>query len=239
MAPAGGRSGATSEGWSTGLQTFHPMTTAKKRLMTGVTAAVAAVVVCWFLPPFRVVPLEVAQEQSARGAFRAAEFVEAFWHERLLTSVDRAVDVAALLEALDEDPAAARGRYGRTLGLSTTAYFFVSGVGRVVEVQRSAVVLALDEEATSPAVIIGTGPLFGNAVRDGSGLLDVSDFPNSQDFNAVSSEINRRIEEDVLPVLREEAAVGARVRFVGCVELAEATRDPRPLRVVPIVAEIL
>lgn len=43
-----------------------------------------------------------------------------------------------------------------------------------------------------------TGPVFGNVLRDGTGLLDVNDFPNSQDFNALSSEINRRVEEQVL-----------------------------------------
>ena len=33
-------------------------------------------------------------------------------------------------------------------------------------------------------MLIETGHIFGNAVRDGTGLLDVNDYPNSQEFNA-------------------------------------------------------
>jgi hypothetical protein len=39
-------------------------------------------------------------------------------------------------------------------------------------------------------------------------------------------------------VLRERAAVGARVRFVGCVEIANEDTDLDPLRVVPLIVEV-
>ena len=67
--------------------------------------------------------------------------------------------------------------------------------------------------------------------------MDVSDFPNSQDFNALSTEINCRVEERVLPVLKRKAAVGAAVRFVGCAEIADPETDVPPLRIVPVVIE--
>ncbi len=82
-----------------------------------------------------------------------------------------------------------------------------------------------------------TGNIFGNAVRDGTGLLNVNDFPNSQDFNALSSEINRRIEQQVLPALRKAAAVGATVRFAGCAEIVDEDTDLHPLRIVPFIVE--
>ena len=90
----------------------------------------------------------------------------------------------------------------------------------------------------SPAqVIIEIGPVFGNAIRDGSGLLDVSDFANAQDFNAISAEINRRVEEQVFPVLAANATVGATVHFVGGVDVADSEGAPSSLNLVPVIIE--
>ena len=87
------------------------------------------------------------------------------------------------------------------------------------------------------AIIIETGPVFGNAIRDGAGLLNVSDFANAQDFNALSAEINQRVERDVLPLLQANAVVGATVRFVGGVEVSDSAGAPATLVLVPVVIE--
>jgi predicted lipoprotein len=123
--------------------------------------------------------------------------------------------------------------------LGSVYYYFVAGAGRVVSVERDSVGLSLRDDQPEAQLSLATGNIFGNAVRDGTGLLDVNEFANSQDFNALSAEINRRIEEQVLPALRKRAAVGAQVRFVGCAEIVDEAADLHPLRVVPIVAEVL
>ena len=55
--------------------------------------------------------------------------------------------------------------------------------------------------------------------------------------NALSSEINLRIEQQVLPALRKQARVGATVRFVGCAEIVDEDTDLDPLRIVPFLVE--
>jgi predicted lipoprotein len=193
-------------------------------------------VVLYFLPLFHVLPLEAARQQFAAQVFIAAAVVVTFWNDRLLHATKSAVDAGELAAALRTNPADAAQRFGRRLGLGSSSSYFVSGSGRIVAVEGGAITIALQgEDATT--VVIEAGPVFGNAIRDGSGLLDVSDFPNSQDFNAISSEINRRVEERVLPVLREKAAVGAAVRFVGGAEIAGPETEVAPLRVVPVVIE--
>jgi predicted lipoprotein len=82
------------------------------------------------------------------------------------------------------------------------------------------------------------GPVFGNAVRDGTGLLNPSDYPNSQDFNAISSALNHLVETRVLPKLRD-AKAGMSVRFAGCAEVDDESTDLHPLHVAPIVVEFL
>jgi predicted lipoprotein len=124
---------------------------------------------------------------------------------------------------------------GRRLGLSRSTSYFVAGTGLIVSVTNDSVSIALESEA-GPSVVIETGPVFGNAIRDGSGLVDVSAFPNSQDFNAISTALNRRVEEQVLPQLRAKAVIGARIRFVGGAEVDDPA-SALPLRVVPIRIE--
>jgi predicted lipoprotein len=81
--------------------------------------------------------------------------------------------------------------------------------------------------------------VFGNTVRDATGLLDMDSFPNSQHFNDLSTELNRIVETRVLPGLRDRAEVGRKVRFVGCAEVARDARRRKPLKVVPVRVEIL
>ncbi|HEX5789493.1 MAG TPA: DUF2291 family protein [Woeseiaceae bacterium] len=201
-------------------------------------AAVLAVLV-WVMPLVRIVPLEATREQSAVAVFDPAARAAEFWTGPLQAAAADAVDAAELLGALADDPAAAAARYGHRLGLATMSSYLVAGEGTIVSVDARSVAISLDDDqdpGNDAEVVIELGPVFGNAIRDGSGLLDVSDFPNAQDFNALSAEINRRVEEEVLPALAAGAEAGRAVRFAGGVEVADASELP-VLRVVPFRVE--
>lgn len=197
---------------------------------------VGVFVLLYLVPPFHIVSLEAARSESAAAAFDADSFVETFWADQLLESADKALDAGELLAAFEADPADTVQRFGHRLGLSDASSYFVSGSGHIIAVDDRSVTIALDG-GDMATVVIETGPLFGNAVRDGSGMLDVSDFPNSQDFNALSSEINRRVEERVFPELQQKADIGVLVEFVGGVEIADAEKSFSPLKLVPVVVE--
>jgi predicted lipoprotein len=192
-------------------------------------------VLVYFFPLFHVVPLRQSGPPAAGAAFDPVAFVDRFWTERLIPGVARAVDAGELVAAVDQDRKSARRTYGRSVGLGGAYYYFVAGTGRVVSVEKDSVRLSLRDGQPQVQVVLETGHVFGNAVRDGTGLLNVNDFSNSQDFNALSSEINRRIEQQVLPDLRKRAALGATVRFVGCAEVMDEDTDLHPLRIVPFI----
>jgi predicted lipoprotein len=213
------------------------VTRGRRRLIIGITAAAGAAAWLHFLPLFRIVPLDVAGQRVAGAAFDPAAFVDRFWTERLIPGAGGAVDAAELITALQRDRSTARQTYGRRVGLGSVYYFFVAGSGRVVSVDRNSVGLVVHDDRAEVQVALQTGPLFGNAVRDGTGLLDVNDFPKSQDFNALSAEINCRIERHVLPDLRHRATVGVWIRFVGCAEIMDEDADLHPLRIVPFLVE--
>jgi len=198
--------------------------------------AICAAVIFYFLPLFHVVSLKEVQQQIASEEFDAAGYVATFWHGPLLEKAQSTVDAADLLEAFAEDFDGTAERYGHRLGLSGHSSYLVSGQGEIVAVDSMAVSIAL-EEGGPAEIIIETGPVFGNAIRDGSGLLNVSNFANAQDFNALATEINLRVEQDVLPLLQANAAVGETVRFAGGVEVSDSAGAPATLVLVPVVVE--
>lgn len=190
--------------------------------------------VCWRFPLFHVVPLKNARHEQKASPFDAAKVAAAFWETKLLPETERAVEVKDLLAALAKDPVAARKQHGRTLGIGGATMFLVRGSGKVVEISDDAIVMALD--GTDAKVSLSVGLLFGNTVRDASGLLDVSAFPNSQEFNDISTQLNGIVETKVAPALREKAAVGKAIHFAGCAELEEGSK-PDVLPVIPIKVE--
>jgi predicted lipoprotein len=211
----------------------------QRRLIIWGAVAAGLAAFLYFFPLFRVVPFDQTEERTANASFDPVAFVDHFWTDRLIPGAAGAADAAELVAAIGRDRESARRTYGRSMGLGSVYYYFLRGTGRIVSVEKDSMGLSLRGDQPLVHVSLATGNIFGNAVRDGTGLLDVNDFANSQDFNAVSSEINRRIEEQVLPELRQRAAVGARVRFVGCAEIIDEETDLHPLRVVPFIVELL
>jgi predicted lipoprotein len=210
----------------------------QRRLITWSAVAASLAIALYFFPLFHIVPLNQTEQRAADAAFDPVAFVDRFWTERLIPGATRAVDAGELVAAVARDRQSARRTHGRSVGLGGVYYYFVAGTGRVVSIEKDSVGLSLRDDQPEVHVSLATGNIFGNVVRDGTGLLDVNDFANSQDFNALSSELNRRIEKQVLPALRKRAAVGVQVQFVGCTEIIDEETDLLPLRVVPFVAEL-
>jgi predicted lipoprotein len=201
-----------------------------KRLLAWIVGVFVASVLSWFFPLFHVVPLRQNQQQQA--GFDPVSFSRQFWQEKLLPATAKATSVEELAVGLATDDKAVRQRYGRSPGLGATTYFFVKGTGHVTAIEKENISVTLDTQPMC-SVNLFTGLLFGNAVRDASDLLDGSAFGNSQDFNAISTELNHRVETEVIPALREKASIGKAIQFAGCVALDEGTA-PKTLQVIPI-----
>ena len=199
-------------------------------------AAVAAV--CWLFPPFHVVSLKTATAEKLAATFNATPFAETFWTTRLLASLDQAVKADELLSAIQADPAAAKKKFSRSAGLSESYFYFLRGEGKIIFVSEDEVALAVTAGGTNAEVSLSTGLIFGNALRDATGLLNANNYPNSQDFNDISAALNHIVETGVLPKLREQAKVGARISFAGCVEVDGESSDLKPLKVIPIQTEV-
>ena len=192
---------------------------------------------CWRFPLFHVVPLKQATAEKVAATFNATRFAETFWTNQLPAALDKTVKADVLLPTIQADAAVAKKKFSRSIGLSEGYFYFVSGSGRVVAVSGDEVSLVVTDSGTNAEVALQTGLIFGNTLRDGTGLLNSSDYPNSQDFNDISAALNHIVEKRVLPKLREQAKVGAKISFAGCAEVADESADLHPLKVIPIQTE--
>lgn len=213
-------------------------------LKSALLIAVVLVFFLWFFPLFHVVSLKTqaaaaaTAAASAPAAFDPVTAADKIWKTDLPAAIPRAADLKALAPAIRANAVNAQKQFAKSAGLGT-AYFFLRGSGKVVSRDRNYLQIAPDGAATE-IVALRIGPIFGNTVRDGSGLLDVNSFPGLQEFNDLSAALNALAEKNVLPLLREKAVVGATVHFAGCAEVPESAADAGEplLTIIPVQAEV-
>ena len=172
---------------------------------------------------------------EAGTVFAAQQFAETFWTDKLLPAItSSSVKAEVLLPAIKADAAAAREQYSHGAGLGDTYFYFVSGSGRVTSVSGDEVSLRVTNGGNDAEVSLQTGLIFGATLCDGSGLLNPSDFPNSQNFNDISAALDHIAESRVIPALRKQVKVGATIFFAGCAQVDDESTDLKPLKVIPV-----
>ncbi|TVR71879.1 MAG: DUF2291 family protein [Marinilabiliales bacterium] len=175
--------------------------------------------------------LDRERRRPVSEAFDVEEYVGHLWENLMPERLAEAADLSYLLELLGEDPDEAFDNYSHKLGISNTYYFYVSGSGVVEGIGEETVTVTVNETITTE---LETTFVFGNAVRDGSGLVDIDEFLNMMDFNMVSVYLNRKVKSEVIEPFMEELEPGTRIRFTGAAEINRLQDLPDPLRLIPI-----
>jgi predicted lipoprotein len=199
--------------------------------------------------------LDDKRVEERTGRFSPAEYARDFWDNRLPAALGNPLVAEELLGLFNTDMKAAIAE-GRTLGQSRVHAYLLGGSGRVTAVQKDGLLVSALPEDPGPEVFLCTGSyISGNAVRDASGLVDVSAFSDTMKFNRISAEINRIVVQEVItPFLERMPQAGMSVRFLGAAEVAEDATEKTPfgareqrdesegswhlLRVVPIRLEV-
>jgi predicted lipoprotein len=168
-------------------------------------------------------------------AFNANEYVLKFWNDSLPLCIAGANESENLLEKLNENPKSAFEKYGHKLGISKTFYFMVKGKGTIEKVDAEYIIVRLDNEMK---IKIATDFIFGNAVRDGSGKVNINDFLNMTDFNNVSVAINKKVKEKVASRLSNIAVNGKSLEFAGAFEISEENVDLSKVIIIPVSVKL-
>jgi predicted lipoprotein len=108
----------------------------------------------------------------------------------------------------------------------------VKGKGTITSINEDDIAVSLDSSKQS--ITVATEYIFGNAVRDATGLININEFNNTMDFNNISAELNKIIREKVLPPFKQQAKKGDRIAFTGAIELNKEHLDLSNIEVMPV-----
>ena len=174
--------------------------------------------------------LEEIKERQSRETFDAAEYARDFWDNQLNDVQDKAVDAEKLIELFNTNMAEAVEKYGRTPGVSRVYAYLLKGEGKILTIGEGFLDVSIREPWTKPDIRIISGLYIpGNAVRDASGLVNVSKFSDTMKFNEIGSEINKIVVKEVIrPFLDKNPQDSDTIGFVGATQVAQDATEEIP-----------
>lgn len=181
--------------------------------------------------------LNEVQAGTAAGKINTTAYTRTFWDKKLPLALNKAVPVNDLVNLLRATPEIAFKKYGHALGIGNLKYFLVKGEGTVKQINENDILIDIRTEKDNIRIV--TEYVFGNAVRDASGLINRNEFDNTSDFNEVSAGLNKIIREEVLPNFKKTVKKGDSIRFTGATELNRKFLDLNDMEITPVQLTIL
>lgn len=194
-----------------------------------ITGIISILLIIWF--SLDIQNLEKYNSTLKPETFNVNQYVANFWNDSLPIIIASSKSIVDLYAQLNINPQNAFDNYGKKLGISKTYYFMVKGKGVVDKVEDEFVLLTLDNKTK---VKIATDFIYGNAVRDGSGKVDISNFVNMTDFNSVSIAINKLIKEKVVSPFRNNVKVLQQLAFTGAIEVNSEKMELPNVQIIPV-----
>ncbi len=179
--------------------------------------------------------LEEVRSNSKTEVFDATAYAREFFINKLPTVIENAPEINLLIEMLENEPQQALENFGKKLGIAKTWYFMVKGEGVVESVEEENVHVTISEDFKTR---VATAFIFGNAIRDGSGVVDIDDFLNMTDFNNVSIAINTIVKKEVVTPTRKIVEPGMILEFAGAFEIKEDDIDVQSIRIIPVALNL-
>lgn len=191
--------------------------------------SVAIFVLLYF--SFDIKNLDEYKSLGKADYFDAEAYINNVWETKMPVIARQSPEISVVLDLLDNNPEKAFLEYGNKLGISKTWYFMVKGQGVIGEEDAEAVWINL---ANNRRIRLATSFIFGNAVREGSGLININDFVNMTDFNNVSVALNKNVKTEVIPTLKNNLIAGQLLAFAGAFEFSEDSGNLTDIRIIPV-----
>jgi len=182
--------------------------------------------------------LDEVKAAATAKEFNATQYSQNFWTNKLIPNLNKATDLNQLTAMLSGDATKTFDTYSHALGIGNLRYFLVKGKGEVTAINDNALAVSLKSDTSQQTITIETEYVFGNEVRDATGLIDISEFSNTMDFNNVSAEINKIIRAKVLPKLKA-VKVGSSIAFTGAIELNKEHLNLAQVEAIPVAVNIV
>jgi predicted lipoprotein len=115
----------------------------------------------------------------------------------------------------------------------------IKATGRVLALNEDEVTVLVACSGNPVVVKLNTEYIYGNAIRDASGLVNVKDFVNTMDLNNISGELNKRVRQEVLPAFKASVQKQDSIAFTGAVELNKEHLKLDELSIIPVQIKII
>lgn len=171
--------------------------------------------------------------------FDAGSFTKKLWEEKLPAKLDSAIELTTLITNITNEPGVAFEKHTNALAIGNYRYAMVKAMGEVVEANNDDLVVQLPLADSFLKVRIATEFIYGNAIRDASGLVDVKSFPNTQDLSSISEELNKTVRTSVLAPLKNKAKPGDKVAVTGAIEINKAHINWTEPEIIPVRLQII
>lgn len=174
---------------------------------------------------------KLSKRNSQKNAkFDFNTFADSLYYNGILKST-QAIEINQLLALTKVNTDSAFKTYGNRLGIGESAYFMVNAIGKIIEKNEGELKVTTQNGTT---LIIDTKYIFGNAIRDASGLVKLTDFKTNADFNKVSEALNTVIREKAIPENLNNIINGDIIRVTGAIKLKKGKTNNQILNILPI-----
>jgi predicted lipoprotein len=179
--------------------------------------------------------MKVANDEK----FDAGSFSKKLWEEKLPAKLGSAVDLATFIKATQSNPADAFSKYTNALGIGNYRYALIRTEGIVTDINEDDITLQVKLADSLMSAKLTTEFIYGNAIRDASGLVDVKDFPNTMDLNNISEELNKMVRKTVLPPFKAVVKKGDKIIVAGAIEIHKEHIKWNELEIIPVQLQIV
>ena len=176
---------------------------------------------------------------SLEEKFDAVSFSKNLWDENLPAKLDSAVELGTFIKAAQANPADAFSKYTNALGIGNYRYALVKVAGTVTDVSEDDINLQIKIGDSLMTAKLATEFIYGNAIRDASGLVDVKNFPNTMDLNNISEELNKMVRKTVLPPFKTSVKKGDKLIVTGAIEIHKEHIKWNELEIIPVKLQIV
>lgn len=159
-------------------------------------------------------------------------YADSLYYKGILTQT-KALTLGSLTSAIENNKEKAFEAYGNRLGIGNSAFFMVQSKGNITSIEDGVIKVNTSENGI---VSVDTKYIFGNAIRDASGLVKLTDFKTSADFNKVSEALNTIIREKALPLTVQKLKVGDDISVTGALKLSK--KEDLELKILPVKIDI-
>jgi predicted lipoprotein len=179
--------------------------------------------------------LDARKQRAIVKNFNPKELVDYFWKNELDKALKASIDLKTFDSLLLVNPKSLKDKYGKSVGITSTFSCLVYTTTKISKPAEDKLVVEFKGNKKYNLLL---KYIFGNTARDATGYFKVSDFTNSVDFNAVSSELNAIIQKNVIATSIDSLISGRSLKFVGAVNVNSETVSEE-LDIVPLKMDII